>query len=312
MAASTATARYHDEQITVTEKELMKVLVERARLREQGLYPIKTVANVEDMKHHYKKVAEDFNLSYTLEPDNSPKNTQHTLLVETEIPAIHGEAYWSYDTIKRVNRSAITKDTELQAAIKNMGLIEEGISLAGSVAPLATVQSPSVTGTNSTAAAVEFNTVDIATIHSTLMGLIGQMIVLNIEPDRQPLKLVVTGDVYLHLLGELTTNQEENGLQFVNRTLKDIGGPGSGVILSNNLGAAVAVVGKSLKYTAGTTNACLFAVDEQYYEIIASKIEQRTDGISQLKGQTIKFVERFIPIYKQKEALIYSGTVGDA
>ena len=224
---------------------------------------------------------------------------------------IHGELGWGYDELRRIDRTRLTTDDRIRNAVANMALEEQSICLTGTSGDV-TVTSVSTTGTNSTAASAEFNTGSFALIHSTLTGLIGQLIDGNIDPKQHPLKFVVTNDVYKNALGRLNTDQNMNGVQFINKILNDLGGPGSELIMTPYLSGTRSTTGKKISYTAGSSNACLFAVDSQFYEVVASPIDIRTDGLSKVKGLHYQYLERWVPIYKEKKAIIYSGTVANA
>ena len=300
-----------EDSIQLTEDELLLPLRDKSIIRSNGVYPIKTIANPEDLITYYWKVVDDFNLKYSMEPYDSPRSEQALSKVSVNLPVIHGMLGWSYDELRRIDRTRLSTDDRIRNAVANMALEEQSICLSGSSEDV-TVTSVSATGTNSTAASTEFNTVDIATIHSTLTGMIGQLIDGNIDPKQYPLKFIVTNDVYKNALGKLNSDQNQNGVQFINNLLQEMGGPGSELIMSPYLGGTRTVTGKKITYTAGTTNACLFAVDSQFYEVVASPIDIRTDGLSKVSGLNYQYLERWVPIYKEKKGIIYSGTVGNA
>lgn len=300
-----------EDSFQLTEDELLLPLRDRSIIRSRGVYPLKTIAEPEDLITYYWKVVDDFNLKYSMEPYDSPRSEQALSKISVNIPVIHGMLGWNYDELKRLDRTRLSTDDRIRAAVANMALEEESICLTGSSEDV-TVTSVSTTGTNSTAASTEFNTGSFALMHSTLTGIIGQLLDNNIDPKSYPLKLVVTSDVYKNAMGRLNTDQNMNGIQFLNSILTELGGQGSEVIMSNYLGGTRTVTAKKVDYTVGTTNACLFAVDSQFYEVIASKIDIRTDGLSKVTGLNYQYLERWIPIYKQKESIIYSGTVANA
>lgn len=306
-----STTKYPQEDaIELTEDELIIPLRDNSVIRNKGIYPVKTIAEPEDLIAYYWKVVDDFNLGYTLEPYDSPLSHQGLTKTSVNLPVIHGKLHFGYDELKRINRSMLTTDQRTVASVANMGLKEEYISLAGSSGPDYVVTSVSTTGTNSTAAVAELNVTTIDLIASTLSGMIGQLIDGNIMPDRYPLKLVVTPDVYKVAMGVLDVNDKITGVEFIENMLNKHGGAGSGLIMSKYLGGtSTKNAKKDPAVTAGTTNACLYAVSTQFYEIIASPIDIRSDGISKVNGLDYQFLERFIPVYKEKKGIIYSGTV---
>ena len=300
-----------DDSVTLTEAELLLPLRDTSIVRSQGIYPFKKELLPEDQIHFYWKTVDDFNLAYSMDPNDSPRSEQALTKTPTNVPVIHGVLGWGYDELKRIDRTKLGTDERIRNAVNNMALEEESICLTGASEDV-TVTSVSTTGTNSTAAGTELNTVDINTIHSTLIGLINQLIDGNIDPKRQPLKLVVTPDVWKNALGRLNTDQNQNGIQFIQKVLQDMGGPGSSIHMSKYLGGVRAKTAKKIGYTAGTSNACLFAVNSQYYEVQTSQIDIRSDGLSKVSGLHYQYLERFIPIYKEKKGIIYSATVGNA
>ena len=61
-------------------------------------------------------------------------------------------------------------------------------------------------------------------------------------------------------------------------------------------------------FTTGSTNACLFNWNPQYYYVVASELEPRSRPITKVDGLYTQWVERWRPVYRKKEAIIYSGT----
>ncbi len=300
-----------EDSIQLTEEELVIPLRDASIIRSSGLYPIKTIALPEDQQHIYWKSVDDFNLKYSMDPNDSPRSEQALTKTTTNVPVIHGQLGWGYDELKRIDRTKLGTDERIRNAVRNMALEEESICLTGAADDV-TVTSVSTTGTNSTIATAEFSTASIATIHTTLTGMIGQLIDGNIDPSRFPLKFVVTQDVWKNALGRLDQNQTSNGIDFIQRILNQFGGAGSQLIMSGYLGGARATDAKKIGYTDGTTNACLFAVSSQFYEVVASPIDIRTDGTSKVSGLQYQYLERWRPIYKEKKGIIYSGTVVNA
>ena len=65
-----------EDSIQLTEEELLLPLRDKSVIRSTGLYPIKTIANPEDLITYYWKTVDDFNLKYSMEPYDSPRSEQ--------------------------------------------------------------------------------------------------------------------------------------------------------------------------------------------------------------------------------------------
>ena len=299
---------YGEESALFTLDQIMQPLILESNARQ--IAPVNASAKAEDLNTYYYKHIAAMNTKYSYEAYDSPRSENAIQQLSQEIPAIHGELSYTVDEYRRVQRGRIGMDARAVQLAKRFGQEESRILLAGDSDT--GITSVSTTGTNSTNAETEFNTLSFANIHTTLTSLIGQLITNGIDVGKKALFGVATSDVYKNAMGRLNTDQNKNGVQWINEILQTHGGPGSKLFMDDNLGGVWSGTAGRKTLTAGTTNFCLFTYDPEIYEVVASPLERRNNGFHAIDGFHEQWVERFVPIFKEKLGIIYSGTVGNA
>lgn len=296
----------------VEEADIMKPLVNKSMLRSQGLYPINTIAKPEDLEHYYWKMVEDLNLNYSLEPYDSPESAFGLQAVSANIPVIHGQMHFATDEMARMNRTKMSVDQRILRAGANIALEEDRITLAGTTENGLTVYGPSDTTNASTAISSNLDVTTMALLNTTLNQAIDQLWDNNIDPKMNPLKLVVSGNVYSLIKGLIDTTSGLTGIQLVDQILAREGGPGSALYRNKYLFATTAVNAKkrnTASPTQSTSKAALFSVNQEYYEVIASRIDIRYGNPDRIKGMDVQYIERWLPLYKTNKAIIYDASV---
>lgn len=299
---------YNAESYEITQEELMKPIREITKSRK--IFPISTIASPSDLKAYYFKQVDDHNLSYDMEVFQSPRSESSVQKLSQEIPVLHGEIQYSWDELQRINKGKLPVDERSRNLSFEFARQEDRIALNGDAKT--GITSVLTTGTNSTAAVEELNVTTYGLATSSLTAQLGEMIDNLEDIKTYPLKLVVTPDVYKKAMtvtnGAGGEAGDKTALEKMEELLLLHGGPNSEVIMSKYLGGTFTEsLGKG-SFAAGTTNSALFAYSKNFYEIIASPIEQREKPVNKVDGLYLKFVERWVPLFKEKLAIIYGAT----
>lgn len=273
------------------------------------IYPIIRDLRPSSKSVRYFTQLDDAQYRYNMEVDETLSHVGYTP-VDTPTPVISSNFHWGVDELDRMNQSKIPVDGRLAIGQKIHIEAQERVTLTGSTVALDDVLCRSVdqVGTTSTAWGTAFNVTTHALAISTFESAIGQLID-GLEEVDQPLALVVNPNVYKLIRGLVNANTDLRTLNELNNRMKEINPASPGVINSKYLTATVVRSGPG-KYavTAGTSNACLYAIDPQFYRIHASVVDPRS-AMHPITGLHAQLVERWRAVYIEKKAIIYEDAV---
>ncbi|MCK5616033.1 hypothetical protein KAR91_79960 [Candidatus Pacearchaeota archaeon] len=194
---------------------------------------------------------------------------------------------------------------------------DPGIGSAGNMsitnlASAATINGavPGTYGSTTATAELDLNTV--VTTAATLGGMIGQIrTAFGPNLKANALKLVVTGDVIDSIDGAVDSATTRTYHDVIVDALNRAGADGGGEILATNmLGAALDFDTSEIEVTAGTTNAMLMWIGSGFAEVQTSALAQRRDE-NDIDGLRIAIEEKYVPVFKNPLAHVYSATVAN-
>lgn len=277
------------------------------------IFPVNTALSTSDKQYRYYPAVDDYNFAYQMEVTNKARDEAGVSSTDVSVPVISSSVFYTYDDLKRINNGVLPIDSRYNMLRRRFLQAEDRIALAG--ASLAVdntlVNSMSVTGTTSTAATGTTSVTSYANLVDTLSSAIGQL-KDGLGEVVDPIIWVVTSDVYKKLLGVEHTYQTINLYERALQYLRGVNA-NSQIVVSDFLGATVSVAANKKGYTAGTTNGALCSYNPQYYEIVCSPLEVRTsDANISTQGFEAIFVERWLPLFYEKKAIIYMGTLAVA
>ena len=230
---------------------------------------------------------------------------------DIDTPVITKGVTYSYDDLQIVNKGLLPHDKRIALLAKYYAQSRDIICFCGWTAALGkAVTSVSTTGTNSTlgvTATGKFTTA--ALMYAYLEDHLGQFIDnLPREFGKFPILWHITPNLYKIMRGVQQTQNEPSVVSEVIRRLKEIH-PGSDLISNAYLGCTPSETAKKKTYTAGSSNSCMFMYNPDWYKVVHSEVQPRSDGVSQIKGLQSLLVQRYRPIYEEKKAIIYDGSV---
>ncbi len=148
------------------------------------------------------------------------------------------------------------------------------------------------------------------TAGTTLAGMIGQIrTAFGPNLKANALKLVVSGDVINRIDGYMSANVDRTLHAVITDMLNHAGANGGGEILATNmLGAALDYNANEIEVTDGSTNAMLMWIGSGFSEVQTSALFQRQDQ-NDIDGLRINMEEKYVPVFKNPLAHVYSDTV---
>lgn len=297
---------YLNEDYQVEISEIMRVIYDNSKARK--IFPV-----LNELQSHSRQIevfeqTDDINWSYQMKPQ--AVRSEFGIKPSTvDTPVISSSLSYEWDELQIMNEGKLPFSQKQMDMTKPFNVAEDRICLTGATRAVdnAVVTSVSTTGTNSVAAGTEFNTSTYALAISTFEAMVGQLID-GLSELNNPLVFAVTPDVYKVMRGTENVNTDANAVREIEARMKEIHPGSSGVISTQYLGGTPTLNANKKGFTTGSTNACLFNWNPQYYYVVASDLEPRSRPVTKVDGLYTQWVERWRPVYRKKEAIIYSGT----
>lgn len=301
------------------ESVLMDIISEATSARR--LFPHTTIA-MKDLKGKYwKKVADHrAKVGARGDPSQVPDSMNATQLAEADLPYISTRLKFKRLELERINTAEepLPIDERIRMVAHSFSEWEDDVFYIGTddnndSTPQGAM---TATGTNSTATAAAFDaTTSAKVIESTSQILdeleFGTGVTGNGIKDlaKYPIIMMMTSDVWYWMLGLESAVTGQSIIDKVDAILKRVGGGGSGIVRNNWLGGSVVYDGsKKRTFTAGTSNLAVMAIDKNHFEILASPLNQ-IPKIDAHEGLDILFEERYAPIFKTIESIVYDASV---
>ncbi len=278
------------------------------------IFPVETILQEKDKQVDYWKWTEDYNSIYQADPSGHP-NVNHALAkTTTNVPIIETGFVLNRSEKERVEASMFNMNARIAALAPKIAGDEDLFAIYGEATQ--DVTSFADTTNNSTAASTELNVTTEALVKSSLIAQITQLKTAvggygNLK--QFPLILLVTEDVQDKMVATAPTgyaagDRADNYSDLANQLLLKYGAPGSAVFASPNLGAAVAKSSAD-KYvvTPGTTNSVLYPWSKDILSVYASPFKSISVDHA-IRGIEYDFTERWVPVFKDQNLVIYGGT----
>jgi hypothetical protein len=261
-------------------------------------------------------------LRYTMNFDSAHYRSNFgTAQVELTAPGIQdGLAYQHYE-LEAVQGDILPLDARQRLLAQYFAQAEDRIFFAG-VDP-GTTGSTNMAVTNSatktvidaaaggtyasTTVTTEIDFGGLGTALTTVGAAIGQIIDGLDDVKPYPLLLIVSPDVYKHLLGAYDTTDQRSYLTALNELLLQAGAPGGGVYYTKYLGATLDYNTGEIEVTAGTLSALLMAYSPMFTSVKTSPLIQRSD-VNDIDGLRINIEEKYVPVFYQPLANVWDAT----
>ena len=262
----------------------------------------------QDQEVTVETLTNDIMVTIGLDPWQARKAAHAIVRNKFVVPVLTAEIQFDHDSYQRVNKTknpvqALIADVAIQFADREDALIlgatdvtigdNEGIANAS----------------NHTAMSTALNCSTYALGNSTMAGAIGQMVDgMKGMVRKHPLIMCMTPDVENAAAGVQNTNSDKTVLQAWDEQLKLRGGPGSGILVADNLGATATFVDGLLEITTTTLNVALVLVTPKVMSTFASAYEQRLRPYNSADGYYNKVVERWLHLVHDSNGIIYHST----
>ena len=306
---------YNEKQYTKEHALLLKAITDVSIVRNE--FTVFPILNKEDHRVSWDELLEDLGTFYSPNPFNSPRFDVASKPAYLDVSLIHDE--FTIDEHEKLRREKgltpiqVAKDRQALKFARD----EDMYAIAGESSAVNSVPGFSDTTNVSTVVTTELDLTNFATWKTTLNAMIDQLDTSLRNSgngpgvEQFPLRLMVTTDVKKRMK-EVSSTLDDNftGLDYALKLLEqESPGKGSGIVVSNNLGATVSKSGNRFSVTtAGTTNACMYSPHPEHMGIFAS-IFFRGEEDGPKNSMLLWDEERWrFKAFKQG-SMMYSGTV---
>lgn len=314
----TLTVQYFKEASQVNERMLLERITKMSVARKTMIF--NNIVRPEDNRIEWIKELQDMRHRISWEMSETPESTINMQELSAKIPLNARSIGWTRHELMRIMRSEIDPNQRINKNVFGFADDDDVLIFGGGTTgdPETGVTGMSDTTNNVTAVSTELDVSTIADAHATINAIIDELVAdttINWEDQRDPLVLVYTPDVHSKAITVLSSvNEVRTPYDAVMNVLTKRGAPGSGIVITNRLGASVTKAsGVTGPYTvtAGTTNACLFPYNVRYGRVITSPMEILKYGPENNynDGLYYKSQYRILPQFFEQTAFRYSGTV---
>ena len=273
---------------------------------------------IEDERFSYYKVINDIRTNYGMTLAEAPQSRLALQKKEVSVPLVMTAIQYDRFQTKRINRSKLPMSDRERIIMEDFALDLDMYAIAGE-STYNGIAGISDTTNFSTAANTELDLTSYTTLKSTLNTMITQLTTAITSDQRgrsdivenNPLILLVTSDAKNRLVSMGSGTAEENlgnGFDVATAILNQRGGAGSGIEVSDMLGATVTKDADGFyPSTVGTTNAALICQNPRFFGWARSMIDQAEDEDN--RGYENLISQRLVPYPINTGGIIYSGTV---
>ena len=302
---------YFESDITIDSKKLLTEILKESAGKQ--LTTVIRSLNVEDQEVTVETLTRDIKISLGLDPFQARRAAKALVKNKFVVPVFAAEIAYTYDDYLRINKTKHNVQALVGDVAVEIGDQEDAFILtATDIAP------GDNEGIAEKGTAFNYNSVtalvanDFATGVSSLAAMIGQLVNgMKGEVRKNPMILTITPNVESVAAGTLNTNSDKSLLQAWDEQLKLRGGPGSGILVAENLGCTVAVDGelKVISLTTVDSKAALVCKSPKVMTTFASKYDQRPRPFNKADGYYNKVVERWINLVHNALGIIYESAV---
>ena len=263
----------------------------------------------DDQEVTVETLTQDIVLTIGIDPWRARRAAHKIIRNKFVVPVLATEIQHGHDDFQRINRTKHPVQALVNSVAVEFGDMEDAFILTKTNITIGDNEGIAQTG-NHVNASTQLNTSTFPLGSSTLAGLIGQAVSgMKGLVKQTPLVLVITPDIESEAAGRLNTNSDKSVLQAWDEQLKLRGGPGSGILVAENLGCTIAFTNNVLAITTTTANASLVCVTPKVMTTFASVYDSRPRPYNKADGYYTKVVERWLHLVHDSNGVIDSDTV---
>jgi len=225
------------------------------------------------------------------------------------VPVFSAEIQFEHDAYQRIQRTKNPVNALLKDVAIEFGDYEDAFILTATDVTVGDNEGIAQTG-NFTTWGTALDATDFALGLISLAEAIGDLIAgIKGQVRKNALILVLTPDVESIAAGVFNTGASKSLLVAMEETVKNRGGPGSGILVAENLGCTIAFADGVMAITTVTAKAALISKNPNIMNTFASKYDPRPRPYNKADGYYNKVVERWLNLVHNSAGIIYEAAV---
>jgi hypothetical protein len=299
------------------ETVLLDILKEKTLARQ--LIPHTTI-EMKDLKAKYWQKVEDHRARVGIvgDPSGVPTSMNATQLAEEDLPYIATKMHFGRLELERMDVDVLPVDDRINMVGESFSEWEDDVFWLGTDSNGVATPAGGVTTTgNFFAANNVFNATTAALAVTSTAKILDELeygtgIANNNgmkDLSKYPIVMIMNSNVWYQLFGLTSTATGVNAVMDIDRMIKAVGAPGSGLVRHNWLGGSVSYDSSGKRtFTPGTSNVAVMAIDKLNFEVYASPFSQ-IPKFDAHEGVDLLLEERYAPVFKRQEAIIFEDDV---
>lgn len=297
---------YLKDVVTFDSGQLLKAVIKVAAGKE--LTTVVRSLRPDDQEVTVETLTNDIIISIGLDPWQARRAAHALIRAKFVVPVLSAEIQFDHDNYQRIQRTKNPVNALLKDVSVAFGDQEDAMILTATDITVGDNDGMAQTG-NFTAWTTALDATDFDLGQISLATAIGVLVGgMKGEVRRNPLIFVMTPNVESVAAGVF----DANGKSCLQAWLEQIvarGGPGSGILVAENLGCTIAFADGELAITTVDSKAALICKQPNVMSTFASKYDQRPRPYNKADGYYNKVVERWLNLIHNAEGIIYEAAV---
>ena len=265
--------------------------------------------NPDDQEVTVETLTNSIKIMIGIDPLQARRASHRLTRAKFIVPVYDAEIQFAHDDYQRINRTKNPVQALVGDVSVEMSDIEDVAILTATDITVGDNEGIMESG-NFTDATTELTSNAFAAGNTSLAGLFTQLVSgMKGEVRKNPVILVITPLVESTAAGVFNTNSDKSLLQSWLEQIVARGGPGSGILVAERLGCAVAFADGVITVTNAVGRAALMIVSPKVMTTHASAYDQRLRPYNKADGYYNKVVERWINLVHNSAGIIASHAV---
>lgn len=263
----------------------------------------------DDQEVTVETLTNDIKVMIGIDPWQARRSSHALTRNKFVVPVLSAEVQFTHDDYQRINRTKNPVNALLSDVAVEFGDHEDAMILTATNVTFGDNEGIAQSG-SFTAWGTALDATDFALGMISLAEAIGDLVSgMKGEVRKNPLILVLTPNVESVAAGVFNTNSDKTLLKAMEETVVSRGGPGSGILVAENLACTIAFADGVLTISTVSSKAALVCKTPKVMSTFASVYDQRPRPYNKADGYYNKLVERWINLVHKSTGIIFEAAV---
>jgi hypothetical protein len=298
---------YLEDVITVDSGQLLKAVLKVSAGKQ--LTTVIRSLKPDDQEVTVETLTNDIVVMIGIDPWQARRAAHKLIRNKFVVPVLSAEIQFEHDDYQRINRTKNPVNALVADVAVEFGDFEDAFILTATNITVGDNDGMAQTG-NFTAWTTALDATDFALGSVSLATAIGLLVAgMKGEVRKNPLVLIISPNVESVAAGVFNTNSDKSLLTAWDEQVKSRGGPGSGILVAENLACTIAFSDGVLAITTVDSKAALISKTPKVMSTFASRYDPRLRPYNSADGYYNKIVERWINLVHNAEGIIFEAGV---